>query len=262
MSITCKQEMLKNDLSVSLFPFLNEFVFVDGSASVHCFDQNPQQVSVSSWPAHKIECIVTNHSKDTRLRFDSTSILEKHVTAALYLSSAYYNADKSNNLSTWWTEISESFYHALIVMSCLEFVRYSEALMCNAVLSHYTEKCVWGGIIEGFFFCYSFRYIFESVGNKRFLTINHCSLADDAAYTCIVGDEKSFTEIFVKGIWWWVLTQCKSIFSISEFEIHLSISSSEPPVLILHNLEDQMAMKGDRVEFECEVSEEGAYVKW
>ncbi|KAM9493292.1 myosin-binding protein C, cardiac-type [Clarias gariepinus] len=78
------------------------------------------------------------------------------------------------------------------------------------------------------------RYIFESVGNKRFLTINNCSLADDAAYTCIVGEEKSFTELFVK----------------------------EPPVLILHNLEDQMAMKGDRVEFECEVSEEGAHVKW
>ncbi|XP_060767618.1 myosin-binding protein C, cardiac-type [Neoarius graeffei] len=78
------------------------------------------------------------------------------------------------------------------------------------------------------------KYIFESVGNKRFLTINNCSLADDAAYTCIVGDEKSFTELFVK----------------------------EPPVLILRNLEDQMAMKGERVEFECEVSEEGAHVKW
>ncbi|XP_062845670.1 myosin-binding protein C, cardiac-type [Trichomycterus rosablanca] len=78
------------------------------------------------------------------------------------------------------------------------------------------------------------KYIFESVGNKRFLTINNCSLADDAAYTCVVGEEKSFTELFVK----------------------------EPPVLILRNLEDQMAMKGDRVEFECEVSEEGAQVKW
>ncbi|XP_051998052.1 myosin-binding protein C, cardiac-type [Xyrauchen texanus] len=78
------------------------------------------------------------------------------------------------------------------------------------------------------------KYIFESVGNKRFLTINNCSLSDDAAYTCMVGDEKSFTELFVK----------------------------EPPVLILHNLEDQMVMKGERVEFECEVSEEGAQVKW
>ncbi|KAJ8394927.1 hypothetical protein AAFF_G00040500 [Aldrovandia affinis] len=78
------------------------------------------------------------------------------------------------------------------------------------------------------------RYIFESIGNKRFLTINHCTLADDAAYTCVVGGEKCFTELFVK----------------------------EPPVLILRNLEDQMVMKGERVEFECEVSEEGAPVKW
>ncbi|KAI7814722.1 putative myosin-binding protein C, partial [Triplophysa rosa] len=78
------------------------------------------------------------------------------------------------------------------------------------------------------------RYIFESVGNKRFLTINNCTLADDAAYTCVIGDEKSVTELFVK----------------------------EPPILILRNLEDQMVMKGERVEFECEVSEEGAQVKW
>lgn len=53
---------------------------------------------------------------------------------------------------------------------------------------------------KNYFFSYcAFRYIFESVGNKRFLTINNCSLADDAAYTCILGDEKSFTELFVKG---------------------------------------------------------------
>uniref|UniRef100_A0A667Y6W8 Myosin binding protein C3 n=1 Tax=Myripristis murdjan TaxID=586833 RepID=A0A667Y6W8_9TELE len=78
------------------------------------------------------------------------------------------------------------------------------------------------------------RYIFESVGNMRYLTINHCSLADDAAYSCVVGDEKCTTELFVK----------------------------EPPVQILKNLEDQMVMKGERVEFECEVSEEGAHVKW
>ncbi|KFW03747.1 Myosin-binding protein C, cardiac-type, partial [Eurypyga helias] len=78
------------------------------------------------------------------------------------------------------------------------------------------------------------RYIFEAVGNKRILTINHCSLADDAAYECVVGEEKSFTELFVK----------------------------EPPILIIHPLEDQMVMVGERVEFECEVSEEGATVKW
>ncbi|KFW74950.1 Myosin-binding protein C, cardiac-type, partial [Phalacrocorax carbo] len=78
------------------------------------------------------------------------------------------------------------------------------------------------------------RYIFEAIGNKRILTINHCSLADDAAYECVVGEEKNFTELFVK----------------------------EPPILITRPLEDQMVMVGERVEFECEVSEEGATVKW
>lgn len=39
-------------------------------------------------------------------------------------------------------------------------------------------------------------------------------------------------------------------------------SFAEPPVLIAKNLEDQMVMKGERVELECEVSEEGANVKW
>ncbi|XP_061831287.2 myosin-binding protein C, cardiac-type-like [Nerophis lumbriciformis] len=78
------------------------------------------------------------------------------------------------------------------------------------------------------------KYIFESVGNMRYLTINHCSLADDAAYCCVVGQEKCTTELFVK----------------------------EPPVQIVKNLEDQMVMKGERVELECEVSEEGANVKW
>uniref|UniRef100_A0A3Q2XQ63 Myosin-binding protein C, cardiac-type n=1 Tax=Hippocampus comes TaxID=109280 RepID=A0A3Q2XQ63_HIPCM len=78
------------------------------------------------------------------------------------------------------------------------------------------------------------RYIFESVGNMRYLTINHCSLADDAAYCCVLGEEKCTTELFVK----------------------------EPPVVIVKNLDDQMVMKGERVEFQCEVSEEGANVKW
>uniref|UniRef100_A0A665WWF7 Myosin binding protein C, cardiac n=1 Tax=Echeneis naucrates TaxID=173247 RepID=A0A665WWF7_ECHNA len=78
------------------------------------------------------------------------------------------------------------------------------------------------------------RYIFESVGNMRYLTINHCSLADDATYSCVVGEDKCTTELFVK----------------------------EPPVMIVKNLEDQMVMKGERVELECEVSEEGANVKW
>ncbi|XP_071062867.1 myosin-binding protein C, cardiac-type [Pseudochaenichthys georgianus] len=78
------------------------------------------------------------------------------------------------------------------------------------------------------------KYIFESVGNMRYLTINHCSLADDAAYSCVVGEEKCTTELFVQ----------------------------EPPITIVKNLEDQMVMNGERVELMCEVSEEGANVKW
>uniref|UniRef100_A0ABM5F9V1 Myosin-binding protein C, cardiac-type n=1 Tax=Pogona vitticeps TaxID=103695 RepID=A0ABM5F9V1_9SAUR len=78
------------------------------------------------------------------------------------------------------------------------------------------------------------KYIFEALGNKRILTINHCSLADDAAYQCVVGEEKSFTELFVR----------------------------EPPILITRPLEDQVVMVGERVEFEAEVTEEGATVKW
>ena len=39
----------------------------------------------------------------------------------------------------------------------------------------------------------------ETNGNIRTLTINKCNLSDDAAYECVVGTEKSFTEVFVKG---------------------------------------------------------------
>nr|XP_020865350.1 myosin-binding protein C, cardiac-type isoform X7 [Phascolarctos cinereus] len=78
------------------------------------------------------------------------------------------------------------------------------------------------------------KYIFESSGNKRMLAISQCSLADDAAYQCVVNGDKCSTELFVK----------------------------EPPVLITRALEDHMVTVGQRVEFECEVSEEGAPVKW
>uniref|UniRef100_A0A8C7D3R8 Myosin-binding protein C, fast-type n=1 Tax=Oncorhynchus kisutch TaxID=8019 RepID=A0A8C7D3R8_ONCKI len=44
----------------------------------------------------------------------------------------------------------------------------------------------------------SAKYVFECVGNKRTLTINKSNLSDDAAYECVVGEEKSFTEVFVK----------------------------------------------------------------
>ncbi|XP_015249011.1 PREDICTED: myosin-binding protein C, fast-type-like isoform X2 [Cyprinodon variegatus] len=80
----------------------------------------------------------------------------------------------------------------------------------------------------------SAKYVFESVGNKRTLTINKCNLSDDAAYECVIGEEKCFTEVFVK----------------------------EPPVTITKPLDDVHTMVGEKVEFEVEVSEEGASVKW
>uniref|UniRef100_A0A8C1I3V4 Myosin binding protein Ca n=1 Tax=Cyprinus carpio carpio TaxID=630221 RepID=A0A8C1I3V4_CYPCA len=83
-------------------------------------------------------------------------------------------------------------------------------------------------------FSLSVRYIFESVGGIRKLTINKCTLADDAAYECVVGEEKSFTEVFVQ----------------------------EPPVTITKMLDDVHVVVGEKVEFEVEVSDEGANVKW
>lgn len=80
----------------------------------------------------------------------------------------------------------------------------------------------------------SAKYVFENVGNKRTLTINKCNLSDDAAYECVLGEEKCFTEVFVK----------------------------EPPVTITKQLEDVQTVVGEKVEFEVEVSEEGANVKW
>ncbi|KAL7379328.1 hypothetical protein ABVT39_026316 [Epinephelus coioides] len=80
----------------------------------------------------------------------------------------------------------------------------------------------------------SAKYVFESVGNKRTLTINKCNLSDDAAYECVVGEEKCFTEVFVK----------------------------EPPITITKLLDDVHTVVGEKVEFEVEVSEEGASVKW
>uniref|UniRef100_A0A9J8D0S9 Myosin-binding protein C, fast-type n=1 Tax=Cyprinus carpio carpio TaxID=630221 RepID=A0A9J8D0S9_CYPCA len=80
----------------------------------------------------------------------------------------------------------------------------------------------------------SAKYIMESDGNIRTLTINKCSLADDAAYECVVGTDKCFTEVFVK----------------------------EPPITITKLLDDYQVVVGERVEFEIEVSEEGAHVIW
>nr|XP_015207467.1 PREDICTED: myosin-binding protein C, slow-type isoform X8 [Lepisosteus oculatus] len=78
------------------------------------------------------------------------------------------------------------------------------------------------------------KYIFEHKGTQRILIINNCTLADDAAYQVAAGDEKCTTELFVR----------------------------ELPVTITKELEDVNTTVNERIELECEVSEDDAQVKW
>uniref|UniRef100_A0A8C5ELL0 Myosin-binding protein C, fast-type n=1 Tax=Gouania willdenowi TaxID=441366 RepID=A0A8C5ELL0_GOUWI len=95
-----------------------------------------------------------------------------------------------------------------------------------------TLSLPWGG--GGWVMDFILRGGKNSNGNKRTLTINRTTLADDAAYECVVGEDKSFTEVFVK----------------------------EPPITITKLMDDYHVVVGERVEFEVEVSEEGAHVMW
>ncbi|KAK7130086.1 hypothetical protein R3I94_009057 [Phoxinus phoxinus] len=78
------------------------------------------------------------------------------------------------------------------------------------------------------------KYIFEHKGTQRIMVINNCQMSDDAAYSVTAGEEKCTTELFVK----------------------------ELPVNILKELEPVKTTVNERIELECEVSEEGAKVKW
>uniref|UniRef100_A0A665SZZ5 Myosin binding protein C, fast type a n=1 Tax=Echeneis naucrates TaxID=173247 RepID=A0A665SZZ5_ECHNA len=80
----------------------------------------------------------------------------------------------------------------------------------------------------------SAKYVFESVGNKRTLTINKCNLSDDAAYECVVGEDKSFTEVFVKD---------------KELEV-------------LQSIADLTVKAAEQAVFKCEVSDEKVTGKW
>ncbi|XP_043959360.1 myosin binding protein Cb isoform X3 [Gambusia affinis] len=80
----------------------------------------------------------------------------------------------------------------------------------------------------------SAKYVMEANGNIRTLTINKSNLSDDAAYECVVGEDKCSTEVYVK----------------------------EPPITITKLMDDYHVVVGERVEFEIEVSEEGAHVMW
>ncbi|KAK9525778.1 hypothetical protein VZT92_016459 [Zoarces viviparus] len=78
------------------------------------------------------------------------------------------------------------------------------------------------------------KYIFEMKGTQRIMVINNCSLNDDAAYSVAAGAERCSTELFVK----------------------------ELPVKIVKSIEAVKTTVNERIELECEVSEEGAQVKW
>ncbi|XP_051544625.1 myosin-binding protein C, slow-type isoform X7 [Myxocyprinus asiaticus] len=78
------------------------------------------------------------------------------------------------------------------------------------------------------------KYIFEHKGTQRIMVINNCQTNDDAAYSVTAGDEKCTTELFVK----------------------------ELPVNIVKQLEPVKTTVNERIELECEVSEEGAKVRW
>ncbi|XP_069571911.1 myosin-binding protein C, slow-type isoform X2 [Brachyistius frenatus] len=78
------------------------------------------------------------------------------------------------------------------------------------------------------------KYIFEHKGTQRIMVINNCSINDDAAYSVSAGEDKCTTELFVK----------------------------ELPVKIVKGIEAVKTTVNERIELECEVSEEGAQVKW
>uniref|UniRef100_A0A8C2F0L5 Myosin-binding protein C, slow-type n=1 Tax=Cyprinus carpio TaxID=7962 RepID=A0A8C2F0L5_CYPCA len=78
------------------------------------------------------------------------------------------------------------------------------------------------------------KFIFEHKGTQRIMVINNCQINDDAAYSVTAGEEKCTTELFVK----------------------------ELPVNIVKKLEPVKTTVNERIELECEVSEEGAKVRW
>lgn len=82
----------------------------------------------------------------------------------------------------------------------LQQSKYERVCLCVCVCAHALRRMYWTScFISSFCFCAFSRYLFETVGNIRKLTINKCNLSDDAAYECVVGEEKCFTEVFVQG---------------------------------------------------------------
>lgn len=122
-----------------------------------------------------------------------------------------------------------------------------------------------------------FRYIFEHKGTQRILVINNCNLNDDAAYAVAAGDEKCSTELFVKGIF---IQLCMNLYFYKNNMLRYSpqewnaasaywncvcsiiLCLEELPVKIVKGIEPVKTTVNERIELECEVSEEGAQIKW
>lgn len=98
------------------------------------------------------------------------------------------------------------------------------------------------------------------------MVINNCTANDDAAYSVVAGDEKCSTELFVKGNVIKLLTFLKQPLRIvglrSQSFSFLPSCPTELPVKIVKGLEPVKTTVNERIELECEVSEEGAQVKW
>lgn len=97
------------------------------------------------------------------------------------------------------------------------------------------------------------------------MVINNCTMNDDAAYSVAAGDEKCSTELFVKGIANWTHCYSQAVVA-SPYTFRLSIfvlfCLAELPVKIVKGLEPVKTTVNERIELECEVTEEGAQVKW
>lgn len=102
------------------------------------------------------------------------------------------------------------------------------------------------------------------------MVINNCTMNDDAAYSVAAGDEKCSTELFVKGIsinnptsfLVYDQTCCTMYWCLSLFIFFALSCLIELPVKIVKGIEPVKTTVNERIELECEVSEEGAQVKW
>lgn len=98
------------------------------------------------------------------------------------------------------------------------------------------------------------------------MVISNCNTNDDAAYSVAAGDEKCATELFVKGISNNFYVFCLTNKDIRRYavccDLFLLFPLTELPVKIVKGIEPVKTTVNERIELECEVSEEGAQVKW